>query len=431
MPMENDSQRDQQTGLLRRAAFLAEVRKGQSDTVSQVRRGCLLILHFPVLRQIQEAAGDEASAIAMRNLLGIVETRHRSRDTMGRLGDHSLCIFLRRCKEQDAMLIAEQYVALLRDVVLEAGDTRASMDLHYRIVPLDWRGRRSRQGVSKLVKSPDDAARVVSAIKTLANAGGTELGQLVHLSTPHKHSQVLAFPGTGGVEPVKVNAANYRLRPGVLMQHRPLICCYRVRPLGIFTPAGRLSESPLLEAVLDTLSLGAEQTRPIIESQLIVPVEASQLDSESARWLKSECRNRRVAPSDVCLSLHIDSLTRDLRAALPAIRSLNRQGIMMMLEGVSSAAQFKAIRHLAGFDYLLIAPKTLQASLLQIRARQELESLLDMAREQQRQVCADGIDTPALLAHAQTLQVEIGFGRHCGRSEPFPADVQIPEPTDC
>ncbi|MGQ7843196.1 EAL domain-containing protein [Granulosicoccus sp. 3-233] len=424
MLMEEELQRDPQTGLLRRAAFLAEVRKSRTDGVSQVRRGCLLILHFPVLRQIQEAAGGEASGIAMMNLLGIVETRHRSRDTMGRLGDHSLCIFLRRCKEEDAMLIAEQYVALLRDVILEAGETRASMDLHYRIVPLDWRGRRSRQGVSKMVKSPDDAARVVSAIKTLACTGGPGLGQLVHLSPPHRPpSTVASAAGTTGAEAVTLAASGYRLLPGMLMQHRPLVCCYRVRPLGVFTAAGALSASPLISAVLDTLALGAEQARPVIESQLIVPVEAAQLNSESARWLKSECRERRVAPSDVCLSLHVDSLTRDLRASLPAIRSLNRQGIMLMLEGVSSAAQFKAIRHLAGFDYLLISPKDLQASLLQIRARQELESLLVMAREQQRQVCAAGIDTPALLAHAQVLNVDIGFGRRCGRSEPFPIAV--------
>lgn len=420
MPMADESQRDPDTGLLRRAAFLAEVRKGQSAGVSQVRRGCLLILHFPVLRQIQEAAGREASTVALRNLLGIVETRHRSRDTMGRIGDHSLCIFLRRCKEQDAMLIAEQYVALLRDVVLEAGEHRASMDLHYRIVPLDWRGRRSRQGVSRMVKAPDDAARVVSAIQILASSGERELGQLVHLPARRQVPATQVKPVESAGEAAGVAAGSYRMRPGLLLQHRPLVCSYRIRPVGLFTPSEPLFRSSLFSAVLDALALGAGRTRPRVESQLIVPVDATQLNSESALWLKGECRDRRVAPSDVCLSLHVDSITRDLRASLPAIRSLNRQGIMLMLEGISSAAQFSAIRDLAGFDYLLISPKNLQASMLQARVRQELQSLLDMAREQQRQVCAAGIDTPALLHHAQNLQVEIGFGRECGRSEPFP-----------
>lgn len=451
----DDSLRDPDTGLLQRAAFLAEVRKGQNTVGSQVRRGCLLILHFPVLRQISKAAGADAATVALRNLLGIVETRHRSRDTMGRIGDHSLCIFLRRCKEQDAMLIAEQYVALLRDVVLEAGDDRASMDLHYRIVPLDWRGRRSRQGVSRMVKAPDDAARVVSAIQILASSGEKELGKLVYLSPRQSPPLVSGLPlategepgndsgndsgkdggkdggrevgRKSGHETGSAVSGNYRLRPGMLLQHRPLVCCYRVRPVGLFTPVEPLMQSALFGRVLDALSLNADQSRPVVESQLIVPIEASQLTSESASWLKSECRDRRVAPSDVCLSLHVDSISRDLRSSLPAIRSLNRQGIMLMLEGVSSAAQFSAIRHLAGFDYVLISPKVLQASLLQIRARRELESLIAMAKEQQRQVCAAGIDTPALLAHAQVLQTEIGFGRMCGRSEPFPKAMSLPD----
>ncbi len=417
---------DEATGLLHRAAFLAEVRKEESSAVSQVRRGCLLILNFPVLRHIHEAVGEEAATLALCNLLGIVDTRHRSRDTMGRIGDHSLCIFLRRCKEQDAGLIAEQYVALLRDVIVEVGELRAAMDLHYRIVPLDWRGRRTRQGISKIVKAAGDAARVVTAIHTLANSGEREIGKLLYLAPRSDVSGKITQPlPAGSAQVAKVAGADYRMRPGLLLKHRPLVCCYRISPVGLMASDGLISESVLFNTVLDSLALGAQNRRPIIESQLIVPVNVKQLNTESALWLKDQCRSRRVAPSDVCLSLRVDSITQDLRSSLPAIRSLNRQGIMLMLEGVSSAAQFTAIQKLASFDYLLISAKVLQASMLQIRARRELESLVEMAREQQRQICSAGIDTPALLAHAQLLQMDIGFGRECGRSQSFPGMPQV------
>ena len=412
---------DEATGLLHRAAFLAEVRKEESSAVSQVRRGCLLILNFPVLRQIHEVAGESAATAALCNLLGIVETRHRSRDTMGRIGDYSLCIFLRRCKEQDARLIAEQYIALLRDVVVDAGEHRAAMDLHYRIVPLDWRGRRTRQGISKIVKAPGDATRVVTAIQTLANSGEREIGKLLYLAPRSDVSGKITQPQPAAkVTDSRVAGAGYRMKPGMLLKHRPLVCCYRISPIGLKISSGPISESKLFNTVLDSLALGEQNRRPVIESQLIVPVNARQLNTESALWLKDQCRTRRVAPSDVCLSLRVDSITQDLRSSLPAIRSLNRQGIMLMLEGVSSAAQFTAIQKLASFDYLLISAKVLQASMLQIRARRELESLVEMVREQQRQICSAGIDTPALLAHAHLLQMEIGFGRECGRSEAFP-----------
>ena len=105
---------------------------------------------------------------------------------------------------------------------------------------------------------------------------------------------------------------------------------------------------------------------------------------------------------------------------MPVLRRLNRQGIRLMLEGVGSAPQFTALQNLAGFDYLWISAKVLQASFNDVRKRQELESLVEAAHGQHREVCAAGIDTQALLSHAQALNIDIGFGRACGRSLAFP-----------
>lgn len=418
--MSDDPTVDPATGLLHRAAFLDEVRKGQAAGMANVRRGCLLILRFPVLARIGEAGGSTAATLALRNLLGIVETRLRSRDTIGRIGDHSLCILLRQCKEPDALLIAEQYVGLLRDVVMEAGEHRAPMDLHYRIVPLDWRGRRSRQGVSRVIKAPEDAARVLSASAALASVEDKGPDKVVRLTPKADAAPRVVQQAESTDQSAMIEGATYRLKPGLLLKHRPVICCYRLRPVGIAPVVLAISENPLFEAVLEALSLKSTRTRPLIESQLVVPVEAEQLSKESALWLKDQCRLRQVAPADICLSLRFESITSDLRKSLPALRRLNRHGIRLMLEGVGSAAQFSAIQNLAAFDYLLVSARILQSSLDSIRARQELDSLIAQAHGQNREVCTNGLDTPALLAHARSLNVDIGFGRECGKSEPFP-----------
>ncbi len=66
----DDSTRDPMTGLLHRAAFLAEVRGGQNKPSAQIRRGCLLILHFPVLKDIARQSGSTAAVDALRDLWG-------------------------------------------------------------------------------------------------------------------------------------------------------------------------------------------------------------------------------------------------------------------------------------------------------------------------------------------------------------------------
>jgi len=105
---------------------------------------------------------------------------------------------------------------------------------------------------------------------------------------------------------------------------------------------------------------------------------------------------------------------------MPVLRRLNRQGVRLMLEGVGSAPQFSALQNLAGFDYLWISAKNLQLSHKDVRKRQEVESLVQAAHSQHREVCAAGVDTPSLLAHASSLNIDIVFGRECGRSLPFP-----------
>jgi GGDEF domain-containing protein/EAL domain-containing protein (putative c-di-GMP-specific phosphodiesterase class I) len=437
--MVDDSGIDPLTGLLHRAAFLQEVRDGQSKVPSQVRRGCLLILHFPILQSIAEQGGNDAATIALRNLLAVVETRLRSRDTLGRIGEHSLCVLLRQCREKDAVIIAEQYVALLRDVIIDTGSQSAPMELRYRIVPLDSLGRRPRQGVSRSVKEPElaDNNHLIGGGYTPAEEIETEPGKVVSINAAREKQKDLNLAnertstigselGSDAVLPraigqnTKQSFAAWRLKPGLLLNNKPLVCCYRVQLVGAENDLSLLQTNSMFQRVLNALSLDESAARPAVESQLIMPVQVNQLDMDAPGWLKNECTTQRVAPSDICLSMTLDSLSKDLRASVPILRLLNRLGIRLMLEGVTSASQFRALQNLAGFDYLYISARVLQESLNQIRQRQELVGLIAEARVQDREICAAGVDTKVLLAHAKQLGVEIGFGRECGKSLAFP-----------
>lgn len=432
--MTDESTTDPVTGLLDREAFLAEVRSSQNKVAANFKRGCLLILHFPVLKNIAEEGGQEVAADALQNLLAVMETRLRSRDTMGRIGQHSLCILLRQCLEDHAVIIAEQFAALLRDVVIDTGELRVPVDLHYRIVPLDARGSRSRQGVSKVIKARaiTETSQLLSSLSTIPGVD-TDASKVVPFKTGQfsatrpielsgTSATVSAFPSRmGRSENVAGSQQAWRLKPGLILKNKPLVCCYRLQPLGQASAIEPLNRSALMLRVLSALALDTEYARPLIESQLIVPVDAAQLSSEAVLWLKNECRAYRVSPSDLCLLLHVDSLSKDLRVSLPLLRRLNRQGIKVMLEGVHSVTQYSALQSLAGFDYLLISARLLHEAVSNVRTRQELDALIENASSQHREVCAAGVDTPALMVFAQSLNIDIGFGRQCGKSQAFPS----------
>ncbi|MFK7992553.1 MAG: EAL domain-containing protein [Granulosicoccus sp.] len=439
--MAEKGDRDPATGLLSRQAFLEEVREAHRLMPLRLNRGCLLILHFPVIQSmVTGGSADELSADsaddAMLHLLAIVETRVRTRDTLGRISRHSLCILLKGCNESDAIIVADQYAALLRDIVVKSGKKYMPMDMRYRIVPLDSRGKRSRQGVSRLVVAPpiDNFSTLSKQIDVAGNIVDLSSSKVVSLNAmrtvkPDSH------PGCPVDDPAHTlknsvldlggrdRAHAWRLRPGMLVQRKPLVCCHRLQPMGIVNTANRLQDTDLFISMLTALGLSSPEKRPIVESQLILPVQANQIQPEFPQWLAERCKQMRVAPSDICLSFSVDSLAPKLRNIAPILRQLNSNGIRLMLEGAASANQFRMMKNVAQFDSLFISGRTLNDSLTKIAMRVELEAVITEAREHQCEICAGGIDSAAMLIHATTMQIEIGFGRQCGASTAFPEEA--------
>lgn len=440
--MSDNSTLDPVTGLLHREAFLKEVRDAQTDVQNNKRRGCLLILHFPGLLDIAQDEGQSVATTSLKNLLAIIETRLRRRDTLGRIGAQSLCLLLRQCKHSDAVIIADQYEALLNDVAFDEQLQRTLVGFHYRIVALDSTSRHSRSADDGEVnaRALSEASVLLSTIQSFTPIDSSDPGELLSIdqtTTEQRESLVMDTLAQGAAESdsaqmdkAELSSQSWRLKPGHLLNLQLLATCYRMQPVGFANTNQPLPENPMFDAALNALALNLKQARPAIESQLILPVDATQLTNEASFWLKERCRRQRIAPSDICLLLSVESVSRDLRTCMPILRRLNRQGIRLMLEGVSSAPQFTALQNLAGFDYLWISAKALQGSILDIRKRQELEALVDAAHGQHREVCAAGIDSQALLEHAQILRIDIGFGRMCGRSLPFPELPQDTSATD-
>ena len=447
--MTNSDRHDAATGMLNRKAFLEQVHEAHRLMPQSMRRGCLLIMYFPLVRSLsndssridiqnEEKSETPKDAVddAVCHLLAIVETRLRSRDTIGRIARHSMCILLKGCREADAVVVADQFAALLRDIVVQAGDRQLPMDMHYRIVPLDGRGSRRRQGVSRLVVAPalQDHPRLSKQLTIAGNIVDLSSSKVVSLngariekgvaSSAEQHP-VIASAAASTVMKIgtRNHAQSWRLRPGMLVQRKPLICCFRLQPMAIVKMETVLQNSDLFVSMLTALGLGERETRPTIESQLILPVKASQIDDQLPQWLASRCKQMRVAPSDVCLSTSVESISAVLQSVAPVLRQLNQNGIRLMLEGTGSSNQFHMMKNVAQFDYLYISGRTLSDSLSNVATRAELESIIAVAQEQQCEICAGGIDTQIMLNHAATMKIDIGFGRQCGASIAFPDEA--------
>jgi len=433
-----DSSRiDPVTGLLTRAAFLEEVRETNETVPSQLRRGCLLVLQFPILKTLlKNNDSSQDCDDTIRHLLAIVETRLRSRDTLGRISHHSLCVLLKGCRASDAVVVADQYLSLLRDVVLDIGGRQVPLDCRYRIVTMDKSGIRTGSRVSRLYVSPPitNELKLAKQIDVAGNRVDLSTSKVVSLNVEraNRHIEAVAEntdiiedqPGNSVFEINKSDSAKaWRLRPGMLITRMPLLCCYMLQPLYKNKQTAKLQNADILTSMLSALALHVSGARPVVESQLILPVQAEQIEEGFAQWISVRCKTSRVAPSDICLSVSVDSLASDLRRIAPELRLLNRYGIRLMLEGVNSSNQFRMMKNIAHFDYLQISGRALNDSLRQLAARVNLESIITEARTQDCEICTGGIDNDILMKHALAMQIDIGFGRSCGTSVAFPAQA--------
>jgi len=339
---------------------------------------------------------------------------------LGRIGDQSLCLLLKHCEENDAAIIADQYETLLNDIAFDGRLLRALSGFHHKVVSLDTTKRRTSSSEDEAAGSQalSEASVLLSTIRSFGDMEAATPGELVSIEGLTSEQSDLKQSGeeqelplvirTGLSEMSDLSEQNWRLKPGCLLSQQMLMTCYRVQPVGFASKSESLQEQAMVCDALDALALSENHSRPAIESMLILSVEAKQLSNDASLWLKERCKEKRIAPSDICLLLSVDAVSRDLRSCMPILRRLNRQGVRLMLEGVSSAPQFSALQNLAGFDFLWISAKNMQLSLKDVRKRQEIESLVQAAHSQHREVCAAGIDNQALLAHASSCLVAFG-----------------------
>jgi EAL domain-containing protein (putative c-di-GMP-specific phosphodiesterase class I) len=346
---------------------------------------------------------------------------------------------LRGCRESDAVVVADQYLALLRDVVLEIDGRQLPLDLRYRIVSMDQTRVRSRHKVSRLYVSPPIAidSKLAKQLDVAGNRVDLSTSKVVSLNVEraNRHNVVSSDKADknehNSCNPVfevsKPDTAKaWRLRPGMLITRMPLLCCYQLQPVYRTKQTEYLQETNIVASMLNALALHVSETRPLVESQLILSVQAEQVVAGFAQWISGRCNKLRVAPSDVCFSISVDSLATDLRRIAPELRILNRYGIRLMLEGVNSSNQFRMMKNIAHFDYLQISGRALNDSLNQLAARVNLESIIAEARNQHCEICTGGVDNDLLMKHALSMQIDIGFGRSCGTSVAFPSQAWTP-----
>ena len=404
MSIRSDAYRDAGTGLLRRAAFRHELASYLDNAPAREKRGCLLVIRFPVLQRLARGYARETVDKALCDLLAMLETRLRGRDNMGRLTVHSLCVHLRRCAPSHARSVARDYLDLLESLDIEVDGKSFSVSPQLRIVLLDKADAGSLAGATVISHHAKVREAELTSLSAL-NPVGTDVIRQRHSS---KFADVLTFDS---------RQEYWRVEPSRwLCSRNEDIHMVRLRSLSKHVC---VSNAQYMLRILDALSLNPDHRLRTVPNRIAIPTELDSLSCDTVRWLVDQTRERRVSPADICFEFAADEASEQLRNSLPLLRRLRRTGFRLMLSRADNLRVLATLQRALKVDYVIVSAKRLQLSVSKDDVRDELATLVKSVHDEGGRVVVSGIDTEHLASHAQSLQLDLGFGRFCGRSLPF------------
>lgn len=398
---------DPDTALLNREAFISTSMRWMSAQKIEDATSTLLVLEISSLIDLEICGGHRLALTALREVLALLKTRMRSRDVIGRVDRHTIAVLLKQCDEN----LASSVVKSLMDAV--KGHRFATNNRVYdtQCTPL-----------CISVDHDSDISQLLPG-ETFAQPGPVELID----SDTQTQSNIIPFKAMTDVsseaETVAelksdlVSFATMRVQPGVLLQNTDAIACYRLRVFG--EQPGDATDSldiahcrSVIDEVANNLSLQQRSLVPV----LVIDVSASFLDATKLEWLLSSCTQSRVPLSTFCLAFSEKDLMNELDSALATLSSAHRDGLQLMLKSPGTSPYSYYLQKQLPIDFLELPAGIVVDAVQDDFKRAMLQAQVLVAHSLNMQVVASNIDSQALLKFANSLGIDIGTGKLCGRS---------------
>ncbi|MEE9322197.1 MAG: diguanylate cyclase [Granulosicoccus sp.] len=410
--------RDPDTGLLSRTAFLREVRNFQNEAQTSRAKACLLVFQIPVFESINQQFGVDTGRSVLRDILGLIETRLRGRDTFGRLTPQSLCVLLRQCSIKDAEKTSAQFGEVLANFSVRHEGVTIPVPVQRRVIPLGSLEALANRSRELTTNSQQNAAggqlqTVSPGAENIASISAVRPGAQPD-SPPATYSQF----GIGAVDDEKValGSNHWRAEPGrrLIDTDKPII--YRLRSL---QAASRHRDREGLRQAIDTLARVQQMQAQSPVPLLIVDIALRSLDADTVSWLLAACKQHQVLTSSLCIALSHAGWAGRLRHVIPALKQLDRAGVLVMLDAFETDRHGEIVERTVNIDFRQLSGADLNAALGNTASFRELQARIGKYRQSDSNVICRAVDTDKHLPELRRLGVDIVFGRFVGRSVPL------------
>lgn len=428
MKSEPDSGRDPETGLPDREHFLETVRDFRRTAIDTPVVGCLLVLELPSLEGLRKRCGYEPVDAVLRDVLALVESRLRSRDSLGRLGSDTLCILLRQCPVNEAEQVSSSFADALAGFKLKHNGRSEPFVVQRRVIQLEsLETLASRRPVPVKVE-PGVFVPGLSSARSPMPATAT-----VHRFTAACRESKAARETSGesvvdeAVVPApefdeSADAAPWRAEPAIRLGEPRSLAAFRLRSM---QPQGLRRDRDGFQKAIMTLAASrtAKPRSPL--PLLIVDMSHKSLNDASVQWVLDVCAQHRIGAESICVALNHRGWSGRLREAMPPLKRLDRAGIGVMLDALELDRHGEIIERLVRIDFRQLTAGDRSVAESDAVGTDRLRRRIRNARDAGSKVLARGVDQEAQIGRLRYLGVDIGFGQLAGKSVPLNSLIDL------
>jgi EAL domain-containing protein (putative c-di-GMP-specific phosphodiesterase class I)/GGDEF domain-containing protein len=398
---------DPDTALMHRSAFVEAATSWVKAHVDPSEASQLLIVEFDSLIDVEIAGGYDAAREALFECMALLETRLRNRDAVGRVSRYAIAVLLKQCTEDMGRSVSDALMDSL---------SRHRFSWNSQIYPTHCRMTRHRltpeKNIEALLPSIEIAPRTLSGADSLAMSSSNNVISIVNDNT------VAAERCYSACSVENLPETNLRAQPGVLLQDTEIVACYRLRVLGEVRDDNGDAMGDLslcyaaLTQIAEAMSLRQRSLLPV----LIVDAPGAFIEEAKLEWLLTQCIELRVPMSTFCLAFTEMEIMSRLRTALPVMKRAHREGVQLMLKAPGESPYAYHMQKLLPLDYVELLPAMVQSALSDDFDRSILNAQIAVAHSLGLQVITTNLDSMQLIKFCNSVGIDIGFGKLCGRS---------------
>jgi len=403
----SDAGRDPETGLPDRESFLSIVREFRNTSTDEAVVGCLLVLELPSLDELRKRHGEEPVDAVVRDVLALVESRLRSRDTLGRLARDTLCILLRQCPEKEAEQVSMSFAKALAGFKLSEKGKSEAFPIRRRVIRLEsLETLASRRPVSvastekpvgfQAASSPKPpSATVHSFSQACQELRLADQSNGVKSASAAMQSEAAADLG-GSIAP-------WRAEPAIRLGDPRTLIAYRLRSM---QPPGQHRDRDGFQRAIMTLAASRQSSPRTPLPLLVVDMSHRSLNEATVQWVLDLCQQHRIGAESICIALSHRGWAGRLRDAMPPLKRLDRAGIGVLLDALEMDRHGEIVERLIRIDFRQLSSADGNISASDALATDRLRRRVRQARESGSKVIARGVDQESQIARLKYLGVE-------------------------